>query len=78
MQLSIESTVHLKRFTQNQAHKKVEETEKDNMREKVGTVELVQHIVESLSSKHFKSIFICLTQHNGKHPICYFSLLCFH
>lgn len=53
MQLSIESTVHLKRFTQNQAHKEVEKTEKDNMREKVGTVELVQHIVESLSSKHF-------------------------
>lgn len=53
MKLSIESIVHLKRFTQNQARKKVEETEKDNMREKVGTVELVQHIVESLSSKHF-------------------------
>ena len=53
MKLSTESIVHLKRVTQNQARKKVEETEKDNMREKVGTVELVQHIVESLSSKHF-------------------------
>ena len=35
MKLSTESIVHLKRFTQNQARKKVEETEKDNMREKV-------------------------------------------
>lgn len=53
MKLSIESTVHLKRSTQNQAPKKAEETVKDNMREKVRTVELVQHIVESLGSKHF-------------------------